>query len=36
MWLGLSFDRRLVDGALAARFMQRVVRLIEHPFLLLS
>jgi pyruvate dehydrogenase E2 component (dihydrolipoamide acetyltransferase) len=36
MWLSLSFDRRLVDAALAARFVQRVVQLIEHPYLLLS
>jgi pyruvate dehydrogenase E2 component (dihydrolipoamide acetyltransferase) len=36
MWLSLSFDRRLVDVALAARFAQRVVQLIEHPYLLLS
>ena len=35
MWLSLSFDHRLVDGAPAARFMQRVVQLIERPHLLL-
>jgi pyruvate dehydrogenase E2 component (dihydrolipoamide acetyltransferase) len=35
MWLSLTFDHRLVDGALAARFLQRVVHLIEQPYLLL-
>jgi pyruvate dehydrogenase E2 component (dihydrolipoamide acetyltransferase) len=35
MWLSLSFDHRLVDGAPAARFLQRVVQLIERPHLLL-
>lgn len=32
--LSLSFDHRLVDGAPAARFLQSIKRLIEHPFLL--
>jgi pyruvate dehydrogenase E2 component (dihydrolipoamide acetyltransferase) len=36
MWLSLTFDHRLVDGAPAARFLQRVVHLIEQPYLLLS
>jgi pyruvate dehydrogenase E2 component (dihydrolipoamide acetyltransferase) len=37
MWtLSLTFDHRLVDGAPAARFLQRVKQLIENPFLLLS
>jgi pyruvate dehydrogenase E2 component (dihydrolipoamide acetyltransferase) len=36
MWLSLSFDHRLVDGAPAARFMQRVVQLIDSPYLLLA
>ena len=36
VWLSLTFDHRLVDGAPAARFLQRVVQLIEHPHLLLS
>ncbi|MBU0607539.1 MAG: 2-oxo acid dehydrogenase subunit E2 [Armatimonadetes bacterium] len=35
VWLSLTFDHRLVDGAPAARFMQRVVQLIERPHLLL-
>ncbi len=34
--LCLSFDHRLVDGALAARFMARVRSLMEEPLLLLS
>lgn len=36
MWLSLSFDQRLVDGAPAARFMQRVAQLIEQPYLLFT
>ena len=35
MWLSLSFDHRLIDGAPSARFLQRIVQLIEHPYLLL-
>lgn len=34
MALSLSFDHRLVDGAPAARFLQRVKTLIERPFTL--
>jgi pyruvate dehydrogenase E2 component (dihydrolipoamide acetyltransferase) len=33
MSLSLSFDHRLVDGAPAARFLQRVKQYIEQPFL---
>lgn len=33
MALSLSFDHRLVDGAPAARFLQRVKQYIEQPFL---
>lgn len=33
--LALSFDHRVVDGAPAARFLQRVQQLIEEPYLLL-
>jgi pyruvate dehydrogenase E2 component (dihydrolipoamide acetyltransferase) len=29
--LSLTFDHRLVDGAPAARFLQRVKQLVEHP-----
>lgn len=37
MWaLSLSFDHRLVDGAPAARFLQRIKQLIEIPYLLLG
>jgi pyruvate dehydrogenase E2 component (dihydrolipoamide acetyltransferase) len=32
--LSLSFDHRLVDGAPAARFLQRIKQLIERPYLL--
>jgi pyruvate dehydrogenase E2 component (dihydrolipoamide acetyltransferase) len=34
MTLGLSFDHRLIDGAPAARFLQRVKQLVERPFVL--
>jgi pyruvate dehydrogenase E2 component (dihydrolipoamide acetyltransferase) len=33
--LSLSFDHRIVDGAPAARFLQRVKQLIERPMALL-
>jgi pyruvate dehydrogenase E2 component (dihydrolipoamide acetyltransferase) len=37
MWtLSLAFDHRLVDGAPAARFLQRIKQLIETPYLLLG
>ncbi|MEZ6184470.1 MAG: 2-oxo acid dehydrogenase subunit E2 [Planctomycetota bacterium] len=31
MYLSLSLDHRVVDGADAARFMNDVVRLLEQP-----
>jgi len=31
MTLSLSFDHRIIDGGPAARFLQRVKQLIEHP-----
>jgi pyruvate dehydrogenase E2 component (dihydrolipoamide acetyltransferase) len=34
VWLSLSFDHRIVDGGPAARFLQRVTELIEHPHLM--
>jgi pyruvate dehydrogenase E2 component (dihydrolipoamide acetyltransferase) len=34
MALSLSFDHRLIDGAPAARFLQRVKQLVERPFAL--
>jgi len=34
MTLSLSFDHRLIDGAPAARFLQRVKQLVERPFVL--
>jgi pyruvate dehydrogenase E2 component (dihydrolipoamide acetyltransferase) len=34
--LSLSFDHRIVDGAPAARFLQRVKQLIEQPLALLD
>ena len=37
MWtLSLAFDHRVVDGAPAARFLQRIKQLIEDPYLLLG
>ncbi len=36
MWLSLTFDHRLVDGAPAARFLQAIMRYIENPYLLLA
>ena len=36
LWLSLTFDHRLVDGAPAARFLQRIAELVEEPFLLLA
>jgi pyruvate dehydrogenase E2 component (dihydrolipoamide acetyltransferase) len=34
--LSLTFDHRLVDGGPAARFLQRVVQLVEGPHLLMA
>ena len=31
MYLSLTFDHRIVDGAPAARFLQRLVQLLENP-----
>ena len=31
MYLSLSFDHRLIDGAEAARFCKEVIRLLENP-----
>jgi pyruvate dehydrogenase E2 component (dihydrolipoamide acetyltransferase) len=36
MVLSLTFDHRLVDGAQAARFLQRVKHLVEEPYLWLA
>jgi pyruvate dehydrogenase E2 component (dihydrolipoamide acetyltransferase) len=36
MFLSLTFDHRLVDGAQAARFLQRVKRFIDKPYLWLA
>ncbi|MBL8154025.1 MAG: 2-oxo acid dehydrogenase subunit E2 [Anaerolineae bacterium] len=33
MFLSLTFDHRLVDGAPAARFLQRVKQFVEQPYL---
>ena len=34
--LSLVFDHRVIDGAPAARFLDRIVQLIENPMLLLT
>jgi pyruvate dehydrogenase E2 component (dihydrolipoamide acetyltransferase) len=36
MWLSLTVDHRLVDGAPGARFLQGIMRYIEAPYLLLA
>ncbi|MFP3897409.1 MAG: 2-oxo acid dehydrogenase subunit E2 [Anaerolineales bacterium] len=36
MWLSLTVDHRLVDGAPGGRFLQGIMRYIESPYLLLS
>ncbi|HSV74645.1 MAG TPA: dihydrolipoamide acetyltransferase family protein [Chthonomonadales bacterium] len=36
VWLSLTFDHRIVDGGPAARFLQRVVQLVEEPGRLLA
>ena len=35
MWLSLTYDHRIVDGAPAAQFLSRVRQLLENPALLL-
>lgn len=34
--LSLTFDHRLIDGAQAARFLQRIKRFVERPYLWLA
>jgi pyruvate dehydrogenase E2 component (dihydrolipoamide acetyltransferase) len=36
MFLSLTFDHRLVDGAPAARFMQGIKEYVEKPYLWLA
>ncbi len=36
LFLSLTFDHRLVDGAPAARFLQRIKHLVEQPYLWLG
>ncbi len=35
MWLSLTYDHRIIDGAPAAQFLSRVRQLLENPALLL-
>jgi pyruvate dehydrogenase E2 component (dihydrolipoamide acetyltransferase) len=36
MNLCLTADHRIVDGVMASRFLQRIVELVENPYLLLT
>jgi len=36
MWMSLTLDHRLVDGAPAARFLQTIASYVEEPYLLLG
>jgi len=36
MYLALSYDHRLIDGAVGARYMARFRELMENPLLLLA
>ena len=36
MYLSLSFDHRVIDGAYAARFLNKVIETIQDPKKLLS
>ena len=36
MTLCLAADHRVVDGVMAAGFLQRVAQLVENPYLLLA
>ena len=36
MWIGMSCDHRVIDGAVGATFLSELKRFIESPFLLIS
>jgi pyruvate dehydrogenase E2 component (dihydrolipoamide acetyltransferase) len=36
VYLSLTFDHRVVDGAPAARFLQRIKQMVEHPLVALT
>ena len=35
MVLSLSYDHRVIDGAPAAQFLQRIKQLMQNPYLLI-
>jgi len=36
MWIGMSCDHRVIDGAVGASFLSELKRYLENPFLLIS
>ena len=36
MWIGMSCDHRVIDGAVGATFLAKLKNFLENPFLLIS
>jgi pyruvate dehydrogenase E2 component (dihydrolipoamide acetyltransferase) len=36
MWIGMSCDHRVIDGAVGAKFLSELKRFLETPVLLIS